>query len=195
MQAAQFVVRQPQDRFVVIKDRAFRDTEVRLIDISTKRDLARTNRGKFFDRIYHCYVGVGLIFENAQLGRAIISHGTITVEMVGSEVQPEADGWMKGFDRFQLERAHLNREHIEWPPFPRHFGKRFADVPASSRLLAAGIQHLSQQFRRCRFAVRARNSDDRSLTGPPAQLEFAEYFNSARKKIARQRGSRIDAGT
>src|SRR6266496_4945128 len=135
MQAAQFAVCQPQDRFVVIKDRAFRDTEVRLIDISTKRDLARANRGKFFDGVYHCHVGVGLIFENAQLGRAIISHGAITVEMVRSEVEPKADGWMKGADRFQLERAHFNSEHIEWLLFPRHFRKRFANISASNRSL------------------------------------------------------------
>src|SRR6266516_1030302 len=157
----------------MVNNRTIRKLEIRLIGVRAKGDLARANRGKFFDSVYDCHVGIGLIFENAQLGRAIISHGAITVEMVGSEVQPEADGWMKGFDRFQLERAHLNREYIEWLPFPRHFGKRFANVPASNRSLTAGIQHLSQQFRRSRFAVRARDSDERNFAESPPQLEFA----------------------
>src|SRR6516164_8219578 len=113
MQAAQFGIRQPQDRLVVIDDCALRDAEVRVIDISTKGDRARPDRWEFFNGVYYCHLSFGLIFENAQLGRAIIRHGAISVEMIGSEVEPETDGWVKGADRFQLERAHLHGEHLE----------------------------------------------------------------------------------
>ena len=195
MQAAQFGVRQPQDRFVVIKDRAFRDTEVRLIDISTKRDLAQANRGKFFDGVYHCHVSVGLIFENAQLGRAIISHGAITIEMIGSEVEPETDRRVEGLDRLQLKRAHFDCEHVKWFVSACHLGQRFADVAASDCSLAAGVQHLGEQLGRRGFAVRAGNGDDWNFTELRTEFELADHFDLAQREIAGERRSRIDAGT
>ena len=36
------------------------------------------NRWKFFNGVYDCHVGFGLIFENAQLGRAIITASSDT---------------------------------------------------------------------------------------------------------------------
>src|SRR4029077_13507811 len=172
----------------VINNRALRDAEVCLICISTKGDCARADRGEFFDCVYHCHVGFGLIFENAQLGRAIIRYRAIPIEMVGSEVEPESDGWAKGADCFELERAYLYGEHIERLLFARHFRKRLCNVSASERALSTVIQHLSQHLGRCCLPVRACNSDDRNVAGPPAQLEFADRLNSARKKIARQSG-------
>src|SRR5439155_15070338 len=99
-----------------------------------------------FRGVYDCNVLLGLILENAQLGRAVFRHRTIAIEMVRSEVEPEADRWTKCADRFKLKRAHFNREHIERLPFPRNLGKRFTNIPASDGSLTAGIQHLSQQF-------------------------------------------------
>src|SRR5437667_3573093 len=139
MQSAELTIRQPQDGFVVINDCAFRDAEIGSIRVSAKGDLARANRGKFFDGVYYCYIRFGLIFENAQLRRAILSHGSVTIEMVRSEIEPDADGRVKSAGRFQLERAHFHREHIESLLFARDLGKRFADVPAGDRSLAAGI--------------------------------------------------------
>src|SRR5206468_7374718 len=96
-------VRQTKHRLVLVNNRTIRKLEIRLIGVRAKGDLARANRGKFFDGVYHRHVGVGLIFENAQFGRAIIGHGTITIEMVGSEVKPKANGWAESTDSFQLE--------------------------------------------------------------------------------------------
>src|SRR5439155_11709611 len=155
MQATQFRVGQPQNGLVSINDRPFGETKVRLINIRTKRDGAGANPGHFFNRINNCNIGGGLIFENAQLSRAIIGHGAITIEMIGREVKPETDRWAKAADSFQLKRADLERQHIEWSLFPCNFGERFADVAASDCSLAAEVQHLSKQFGRRRFAVRA----------------------------------------
>jgi hypothetical protein len=136
-----------------------------------------------------------LVFENAQFSRAIFSYGAITIEVVRSEVQPEANQRTKSADPFELKRTHFDGEHVERLLFSRDFGERFANVAASDRSLPAGIQHLSQQFSRRGFAVRARDGDDRHLPGAPTQLEFTDGFNFARGKISRQRRSRIDART
>ena len=108
-----------------------------------------------------------MIFEDAQLSRAIISHGAITIEMVGSEVEPETDGRVKAADTFKLKRAHFNRKHVEWLLLARHFGKRFANISASDCSLTASIHHLSERFGRCCLAVRAGNSDDRNFAELP----------------------------
>ena len=121
MQATQFYVRQRQDCLIVINDCALRHSEVCLIGISTKRDWARPNRGKLFDGVYHCHVRFGLIFKNAQFGRAIVRDGAISVQMVGGEVEPDADRGTKAADCFQLERTYFHREHVERLFFAHHF--------------------------------------------------------------------------
>ena len=98
-------------------------------------------------------------------------------------------------DGFELKRAHFNGEHVELFLLARHLGKRFADIAAGDCLLAASIQHLSDQFSRRRFAVRARNSDDWNFTEAPAEFEFADHVDLARGKIARESRSWIDAWT
>src|SRR5205814_9926667 len=117
----------------------------------------------------------------------VISNRAITIEMVGSEVEPETDRWAKRADCFQLKRAYFDREHVERLLFPRDFGKRFADVAASDCSLTAGIQHLRQQLGRRGLAVRACNCDDRHFTKPPSELDFTDRFNFARAKITTQR--------
>src|SRR5439155_20445988 len=102
MQSAQFNVRQPHDGFVVINDCAFRDAEVGLICVSTKGDLARANRGKFLDGVYYCQIRFGLIFENAQLRRAILSYRSVTIKMVGSEIETDDYGGVKSAGRCQV---------------------------------------------------------------------------------------------
>jgi hypothetical protein len=72
---------------------------------------------------------LGLIFENAQLGRAIFSDGAITIQMVGSEIEPEADRRTKCADRFQLERAHFNRQHVQRLLFTRDFESGLPMLP------------------------------------------------------------------
>ena len=60
-------------------------------------------------------------------------------------------------------------------------------LPQAIVSLAAGVQHLSEQFGRRRFAVRAGNGDDWNFTGAPAEFELADHVDLARGKIARSR--------
>ena len=109
------------------------------------------------------YRGVvrGLVFENAQLGFPVFADRAITIEMVGREVEPDADLGMKIADRFELKRTDLHRQHGKVFILARRFDERFADVPAGDGALAAGVQHLRDQFRRRRLAVCPGDADDR----------------------------------
>ncbi|KAG0505079.1 MAG: hypothetical protein Udaeo_15980 [Candidatus Udaeobacter sp.] len=166
-----------------------------MIGISTKSNPRWSNCRECFRGVDDSDILLGLIFENAQLGRAIFSDGAITIQVVGSEIEPEADRRTKFTDCFQLERAHFNRQHVQRLLFTRDLRKWFTDVAARDCSLAAGIQHLRQQFCRCGFSVRACYRNDWDFAGAPTQLELTDRFNSARGKIARQRRNWIDSRT
>src|SRR5204862_3914955 len=127
-------------------NRSFRESEVSTIGVGAKRDRARADARYSFASVHDCHIRIGLIFKNAQLGRAIFRYRAITIEMVRCEVKPETNGWMKGANRFQLERAHLYRKHVEWLLLARNFGQRFPNISAGNRSLPASIQHLREQF-------------------------------------------------
>ena len=91
MQAAQFCIGQTENSRVLINDRPFREAKIRLIDVSAERDRARTNPGQSLHCIYNGDIVGRLVFKNAQLGRALIGHRAITIEMVGSKVEPETN--------------------------------------------------------------------------------------------------------
>src|SRR3954447_3816985 len=103
MQAAEFRFRQAQHDIAVINNRAFENAEISLIGISTESDLVRANCRQFVQSVYHRHIGVALIFKNAQLGGAIIGDGAITIEMVWSEIEPQADRRTKRANPFELE--------------------------------------------------------------------------------------------
>ena len=163
---------------------AVREPEIGAIGVSTECDPARSNLGQRFSGVDDCDILLGLVFENAQLGRAVLSDRMITIEMVGSKVEPQTDRWAKPADCFQLKRAHFDRQHVEPLVFPHDFAKRFADVTASDCSLAAEIQHLRQQLGRRGLSVRACNGDDRHFAEAPSKLQFADRFNFPRAKIA-----------
>ena len=163
VRAAQFGIGQTQNDLVLINNRSLREPEIGLIGVGAEGDLARPNVRQTFRRVDHRDIFRRLIFKNAQLGRAIIRDGAITIEMIGSEVEPETYRWPESLDRLQLERTHFYREHIELLFFPRHFRERLTNVSAGNCPLAARVQHLREQFRRGGLAVRSGNCDDRTF--------------------------------
>src|SRR4029077_10669363 len=100
------------------------------------------------------------------------SDRAITIQVVGSEVEPEAYRRTKFADCFQLERAHFNRQHVQRLLFTRDLRKWLSDIAAGDRSLTAGIQHLRQQFCRRGFSVCACHRNDWDFTGAPTQLEL-----------------------
>src|SRR5205807_5870079 len=73
------------------------------------------------------------------------------------------------------------REHVEWLLLARNFGQRFPNISAGNRSLAASIQRLSEQFGSCRFAVRARDCDDRNfIAKAPTEFELADRSEERR---------------
>ena len=86
MRAAQFGIGQTQDGLALIGDRSFGQAEVGSIGISAKGNFARSNFRQTIGRINNRHVLPSLIFKNTQLGRAIIRHGAISIEMIRCKV-------------------------------------------------------------------------------------------------------------
>src|SRR5215470_11678662 len=90
MQPAELRVRQAQDRLIFIKDCGIRYPEIGAIGIGAESNPGWSNCRKGFRSVHDRDILLGLIFENAQLGGSILSDGAITIQVVGSEVEPEA---------------------------------------------------------------------------------------------------------
>src|SRR5262249_43286561 len=88
MQTAQLGVSQAQNRLIAINDGAVRKPEISAIGISAESDTARSNFRKYLCSIDDRDILLGLIFENTQLSRPILSDRTITIQVVRSEVEP-----------------------------------------------------------------------------------------------------------
>src|SRR5262245_4978837 len=119
MKPRQLCICQAEDRLIFINDCALRQPEISAVGISAESNAAWSNGRKRFCSVNDRYVLLGLVFENAQLSRAIFGDGAITIQMVGSKVEPEAYRRAKGPNGFQLERAHFNRQHVKRLFFPR----------------------------------------------------------------------------
>ena len=141
-------------------------------------------RRQIFRDVDHRGVVRGLVFEDAQLGLAIFANRAIAIEMVGREVEPDANLGMKIADRFELKRTDFHGQHSEVFVLAGRFDERFADVAAGDGALAAGVQHLRDQFRRRRLAVCPGDADDRHATKLPAELQFADDGNVLPRKIS-----------
>ena len=183
---------------VSINDRAFGEPKIASIGIGAEGDRARSNRRQVFRAaLTTATSSVGLIFENAQLGRAIFGDRAIAIEMVGSEVEPDADRRTKGADRFELERAHFDRQHVERSAFRARLRKAvcrccrrrwFADrrhsafaraIPSSWSLPFVPVMAMTGTF-----------------AGAPTQLELADHVDIPREEKLRASGEiRIDART
>ena len=146
--------------------------------------------GSVSARVEHGDVLGSLILENAQLGRAIFRDRAVAVEMVGREIQPDADRRDESLNGLELKRAHFDGQDVEIAIFARDFAKRLADVAAGDRALAARIQHLREQFGRGRLAVRAGDRDNRHVDGTPAQFQLAHDLDLRARKIRGQRRDR-----
>ena len=193
---AQLRVSHAEDGLTFINDRPPSDKRKSArLRIGAESNPGWSNCRKRFRGIDDRDILLGLIFENAQLRRAIFRDRAITIEVVGSEVQPDADRRPECPDGFELERAHFNCQHIERLFFQRDFTKRLADVAAGDRALAAGIQHLRQQLCRGRFSVRAGNRDDRDVHRSANPTRVHRSFQFRARKNCRQRRNRIDART
>ena len=91
MQASELRVGQSENGLVSVNNRAIEEPEIGLIGVGAEGEPARSYLRQSFHGVDHRDILLGLVFENAQLGCAIIGHRVIAIEMVRREVKPEAD--------------------------------------------------------------------------------------------------------
>src|SRR5262249_40397147 len=114
-----------------------------------------------------------LVLEQAELRAHVLRHRSVTIEVVGSDLQGHADTRTEAVDVLELEagqlagdpgvRANAAGQVAQWPPDVA--GNLDGDIP--------GLQHASHQLGGGRLAVGARDADDRALDQPVAELDLA----------------------
>src|SRR5579859_5303012 len=67
----------------------------------------RVRRARGIVGIQHSKIGGGLLFEDARFGGAVGFHGTVAVEMIGREIQENADVWAERLNPFKLKAAEF----------------------------------------------------------------------------------------
>ncbi len=120
-------------------------------------------------------IGSPLIFEDARLGREIVRHAAVAIEVVRRKVQNGGDARAEALDRLQLKAGNL--EHH--PGIGRGLLDKTncggADVAAHQGFRAAGRDHLAGQAGGRGLAVRTGNGDDLALEETRRQFDFAYH--------------------
>src|SRR6185369_862558 len=64
-------------------------------------------RRDFVIEIQHSEIVRRLVFENTRLGRSVVLHRTMAIEVIGRDIQNDGDLRTEGLDRFQLKTRNL----------------------------------------------------------------------------------------
>src|ERR1039457_2533859 len=108
------------------------------------------------------------------------------VEMVGRDIQNDADIRLEAVNGFKLKTGQL--QYI--PLFrPRHFdhrSRRGTDVAADLTRNPGFTQDMSGQRGRGRFSVRPGDADRVTPQEPRGQLQLTDYLNAARTRVLEQ---------
>ena len=145
--------------------------------IVTIPDVDITARLPRVDRRLRCLVG---------------REGAVVIEVVGGQVDQHRDDRMEAGLQIELERRHLDHEHIV--RLARGSGEGVADVAARRRVDAARLQARGQHARGRRLAVRAGHRKVRGGRQAGAKLELAPRLEVALPRPGEDLGRRRDAG-
>ncbi len=127
-----------------------------------------------------------LPLEQPQLRVSVLLEAAVPVEMVGLEVEQDADARPERVHVLELERGELEHE----PGAVRRLepADRCADVAGDLDGYAAGTEDLADELGGRRLAVRAGDADDRARREEPrAQLDLAPHRESGRPRSADER--------
>ena len=117
-----------------------------------------------------------LIAEDAPLGADIAVHAAMAREMIRRDVQHHSHIALQALSKIQLiarQLQHIDRRTVQ----PLEIEHAHADIAADAHVFPARFQDMTDQRRRRRLAVRARDADD------PRPLEILELRDRARKQL------------
>jgi hypothetical protein len=116
----------------------------------------------------------GLGFKEAALGGFVILHGVVAIEVIGSEVETDADGGAEVVDGFQLEAGDFQDVPLIGAGRGNHGGGRGTDVAAHLVGDAGDAEDVTGEGGGGGFAVGAGNGEDGTQEEIAGELEFAD---------------------
>ena len=135
-----------------------------------------------------------LVLEQAQLRAAVGLERAVPGEVIGREVQDQADLGREGDSVVQLVAARLadDRRVAREAVDERRDGR--ADVPRERDLAARRAPDLAEQLDDRRLPVRPGDRDERAVEQPPAQFELAADRDARRDRARHDRRRRRHPG-
>ncbi len=123
-----------------------------------------------------------LIFEDARFGGCISFHRAVPVEMVGREIEKQADIRAKSLDEFKLEAAEFGDRNRLVGGFLNHINKRRADISGKKRGEVGVFQNVFDERSGCGFAVGAGDTDQAAVEKSVSEFDFAPDGNLPRAR-------------
>ena len=121
----------------------------------------------------------GLTLEHPELRVAVRLEGPVAVEVVGLEIEEDADARLQRMHVLELERGELADD-------PRVVGdraderrQRATDVAGDLDRPPGGTEDRAEELARGRLAVRPRDAEDRVREEPRAELDLAPHGDGA----------------
>ena len=158
-------------------------------------DPLRLDPGPFLSCEHDGPILLRLVHEDPHLRLAVFLHRGITVEVVGTEVEPECDPGAEGPDRLQLEGTDLRHEDIQFPLLQKQLRHRRADIAAGGGPQSRPPKHARRQLRGGRLAVGTRDRDDRHRCQREGQFQLPDERGSLGGSVGDERYALLDSRT
>ena len=135
----------------------------------------------------HGHVVGALVGPDAGLGGGVGVEVAVPVEVVGGEVEPHADHGPERVGELELERRHLDHDHVDVAAHGVASGRPM--LPAATARSPDGAQHLGDQRGHRRLAVGAGDGDDRR--GRPSAAASSNSLRTATPAAAAPARTRV----
>jgi hypothetical protein len=130
----------------------------------------------------------GLALEHPQLDVRVGFERSVAVEMVGLEVEEDADLRLERLDVLELKRGELADDPRIVADGADERGQRHPDVPGDLDGTARRTEHGTEELARGRLAVRPGHAEDGVREQPRTELDLAPDRDAARPGALHEHG-------
>ncbi len=118
-----------------------------------------------------------LFFENAGLSRGISFHRAVAIEVIGGEIQEDADVRTERFDQFELEAAEFRDGNGLIGGLLDDVDERSSDIPGEQCGETGVFQNVFDERSGCGFSVGASNGNEAAMEKAVGKFDLAPDAN------------------